>query len=72
MSVPGYGFLLNNEMTDFDFAPSAPGAYDPNLPAAGKEPRSSMGPIIALQNGRRRSRSAPPAARRSSRPSSRP
>jgi gamma-glutamyltranspeptidase/glutathione hydrolase len=49
--VPGYGFLLNNEMTDFDFAPSAPGAYDPNLPAGGKQPRSSMGPAIALQNG---------------------
>jgi gamma-glutamyltranspeptidase/glutathione hydrolase len=40
--VPGYGFLLNNEMTDFNFAPSSPGA---------KEPRSSMGPVIALQNG---------------------
>jgi gamma-glutamyltranspeptidase/glutathione hydrolase len=49
--VPGYGFLLNNEMTDFDFAPSAPGAYDPNLPAGGKQPRSSMGPAIALQDG---------------------
>ena len=50
--VPGYGFLLNNELTDFDFAPSAPGAYDPNLPAPGKEPRSSMGPVIALRDGR--------------------
>jgi gamma-glutamyltranspeptidase/glutathione hydrolase len=50
--VPGYGFLLNNEMTDFDFAPPAPGAYDPNLPAGGKQPRSSMGPAIALQDGR--------------------
>ncbi len=50
-TVPGYGFLLNNEMTDFDFASSAPGAYDPNLPAGGKIPRSSMGPVIALQHG---------------------
>jgi gamma-glutamyltranspeptidase / glutathione hydrolase len=50
--VPGYGFLLNDELTDFDFAPSSPGASDPNLPAAGKEPRSSMGPVIALQNGK--------------------
>ncbi len=50
--VPGYGFLLNDELTDFDFAPSEPGAYDPNLPAAGKEPRSSMGPVIALRNGK--------------------
>jgi gamma-glutamyltranspeptidase/glutathione hydrolase len=50
-TVPGYGFLLNNEMTDFDFAPPAPGAYDPNLPAGGKQPRSSMGPVIAFRNG---------------------
>jgi gamma-glutamyltranspeptidase/glutathione hydrolase len=50
--VPGYGFLLNDELTDFDFAPSRPGAYDPNLPAAGKEPRSSMGPVIALRHGK--------------------
>ena len=51
-TVPGYGFLLNNEMTDFDFAPSSPGAYDPNLPAGGKQPRSSMGPVIALRDGK--------------------
>jgi len=51
-TVPGYGFLLNNEMTDFDFAPPSPGAYDPNLPAGGKQPRSSMGPVIALRSGR--------------------
>jgi gamma-glutamyltranspeptidase/glutathione hydrolase len=51
-TVPGYGFLLNDEMTDFDFAPPTAGAYDPNLPAAGKIPRSSMGPIIALRHGK--------------------
>ena len=28
-TVPGYGFLLNNEMTDFYFAPPAAGAADP-------------------------------------------
>lgn len=50
-TVPGYGFLLNNEMTDFDFAPPSPGAYDPNLPAGGKQPRSSMGAVIALAGG---------------------
>jgi gamma-glutamyltranspeptidase/glutathione hydrolase len=50
-TVPGYGFLLNDEMTDFDFAPATAGAYDPNLPAGGKQPRSSMGPVIALQHG---------------------
>ena len=48
--VPGRGFLLNNELTDFNFAPSFPG--DPNLPAAGKRPRSSMSPTIALRHGR--------------------
>ena len=51
-AVPGYGFLLNNEMTDFDFAPPSPGAYDPNLPAGGKQPRSSMGPVIAFRGGK--------------------
>jgi gamma-glutamyltranspeptidase / glutathione hydrolase len=51
-TVPGYGFLLNDEMTDFDFAPPASGAHDPNLPAGGKQPRSSMGPVIALQHGK--------------------
>jgi gamma-glutamyltranspeptidase / glutathione hydrolase len=51
-TVPGYGFLLNDEMTDFDFAPATPGAYDPNLPAGGKIPRSSMGPIIAFRDGK--------------------
>jgi gamma-glutamyltranspeptidase / glutathione hydrolase len=50
-TVPGYGFLLNNEMTDFDFAPPAAGAADPNLPAGGKQPRSSMGPVIAVRDG---------------------
>lgn len=51
MTVPGYGFLLNNELTDFTSAPATPGAYDPNLPAAGKRPRSSMSPTIVLRDG---------------------
>jgi gamma-glutamyltranspeptidase/glutathione hydrolase len=51
ITVPGRGFLLNNEMTDFDFAPSAPGVYDPNLPAPGKRPRSSMNPTIVFKDG---------------------
>ena len=50
-TVPGYGFLLNNEMTDFDFAPPSSGPPDPNLPAGGKQPRSSMGPVIAFADG---------------------
>ncbi len=50
--VPGRGFLLNNELTDFDFAPLQAGVPDPNLPAAGKRPRSSMSPTVVLRNGR--------------------
>ena len=45
--VPGYGFVLNNEMTDFDF--SGP---HPNVPEAGKRPRSSMAPTIVLKGGK--------------------
>jgi len=52
ITVPGYGFLLNNELTDFDPAPPSPGAPDPNLPAGGKRPRSSMAPTIVLHGGR--------------------
>jgi gamma-glutamyltranspeptidase / glutathione hydrolase len=51
MAVPGYGFLLNNELTDFDPAPPADGSPDPNLPAGGKRPRSSMAPTIVLRHG---------------------
>ncbi len=47
MVVPGYGFLLNNELTDFDF--SAP---HPNSPEAGKRPRSSIAPVIAMKDGK--------------------
>ena len=47
MVVPGYGFLLNNELTDFDFT-----APHPNIPEAGKRPRSSMTPTIALKGGK--------------------
>ncbi len=51
MTVPGYGFLLNNEMTDFDFAPASPDVPDVNLPDGGKRPRSSMNPTIVLRDG---------------------
>ena len=49
--VPGYGFLLNNELTDFTIP------VDPAMPAAnavepGKRPRSSMSPVILTRNGR--------------------
>jgi gamma-glutamyltranspeptidase/glutathione hydrolase len=49
--VPGRGFLLNNELTDFNFVPTQGAAPDPNLPAAGKRPRSSMSPTIVLRDG---------------------
>jgi gamma-glutamyltranspeptidase/glutathione hydrolase len=53
ITVPHRGFLLNNEMTDFNFTSSTPaGLPDPNLPAAGKRPRSSMAPTIVLKKGR--------------------
>ena len=44
IAVPGYGFLLNNELTDFDTNPDHPA----NAPAGGKRPRSSMSPTIIL------------------------
>ncbi|MEJ5946866.1 gamma-glutamyltransferase [Pseudokineococcus basanitobsidens] len=51
ITVPGYGFLLNNELTDFSFAPTTPGVPEPNLPGPGKRPRSSMSPTVVLQDG---------------------
>ncbi|WP_435271499.1 gamma-glutamyltransferase [Streptomyces sp. 1222.5] len=52
ITVPGRGFLLNNELTDFDFTPLFKHVTDPNLPGAGKRPRSSMSPTIVLKAGR--------------------
>ena len=52
ITVPGYGFLLNNELTDFNFTPTQGEARDPNLPGPGKRPRSSMSPTILLQDGK--------------------
>ena len=52
ITVPGYGFLLNNELTEFNFAPLTPGVPDPNLPGPGKRPRSSMSPTILLDDGK--------------------
>ena len=69
--VPGRGFLLNNELTDFNFTDTQ-GGNDPNLPGPGKRPRSSMAPTIILApTARRSSRWAPRAGRRSSPPSCR-
>jgi gamma-glutamyltranspeptidase/glutathione hydrolase len=46
--VPGYGFLLNNELTDFNIND----AMHPNAPEGGKRPRSSMAPTIITRDGR--------------------
>jgi gamma-glutamyltranspeptidase/glutathione hydrolase len=46
--VPGFGFLLNNELTDFNYD----SATHPNRVEGGKRPRSSMAPTIVLKNGK--------------------
>jgi len=61
MVVPGWGFLLNNELTDFDAQPVAASGGgpsdagtlpDPNRAQGGKRPRSSMAPTLVFQHGR--------------------
>jgi gamma-glutamyltranspeptidase / glutathione hydrolase len=57
VEVPGFGFLLNNEMDDFTTIPGAPNAFglrqsDRNLPAPGKRPLSSMSPTILVKDDR--------------------
>jgi gamma-glutamyltranspeptidase / glutathione hydrolase len=49
ITVPGRGFLLNNELTDFSavYDPA-----DPNRIEPGKRPRSSMSPTIVLRDGK--------------------
>lgn len=55
LMVPGFGFLLNNELTDFNAVPTSdtdlkhfnPGANDV---APGKRPRSSMAPTIVFHH----------------------
>ncbi len=47
--VDGYGFLLNNELTDFSFAPTAgDGTPIANRVQPQKRPRSSMSPTIVF------------------------
>lgn len=46
------GFMLNNQLTDFAFAPTLNGRPLANAAAAGKAPRSSMSPLIVTdRNG---------------------
>jgi gamma-glutamyltranspeptidase/glutathione hydrolase len=56
ITVPGLGFLLNNEMDDFTAKPGAPNLFglvqgEPNTIAPGKRPLSSMTPTIVLKDG---------------------
>lgn len=47
--VPGRGFLLNNELTDFS---TVFNKADPNRIQPGKRPRSSMAPTLVLKEGK--------------------
>src|ERR687895_846509 len=46
--VPGWGFLLNNELTDFNFDSTT----HPNRADSRKRPRSSMSPTIVTRRGK--------------------
>jgi gamma-glutamyltranspeptidase / glutathione hydrolase len=46
--VPGWGFLLNNELTDFNYDSTE----HPNRADSRKRPRSSMAPTIVTRDGR--------------------
>ncbi|MGZ8632516.1 MAG: gamma-glutamyltransferase, partial [Solirubrobacteraceae bacterium] len=46
--VPGRGFLLNNELTDFNVDSTT----HPNAVGGGKRPRSSISPTIVFRHGR--------------------
>ena len=56
ISVPGAGFLLNNEMDDFVSKPGVPNAFgmlggEANSVRAHKRPLSSMTPTIVFRDG---------------------
>jgi gamma-glutamyltranspeptidase/glutathione hydrolase len=57
VTVPGFGFVLNNEMDDFTTVPGRANEFnltqsDRNLPQGGKRPLSSMSPTIVVKDGR--------------------
>jgi gamma-glutamyltranspeptidase / glutathione hydrolase len=57
VTVPGAGFLLNDEMDDFSAKPGAPNMFglvqgEANAIAPGKRPLSSMMPTILLKDGK--------------------
>jgi gamma-glutamyltranspeptidase/glutathione hydrolase len=57
VTVPGAGFLLNDEMDDFAAKPGAPNMFglvqgEKNAIAPGKRPLSSMAPTIILKDGK--------------------
>src|SRR5690242_886049 len=56
-TVPGLGFLLNDEMDDFSAKPGTPNLFDlvqgeANSIAPGRRPLSSMVPTIVLKDGK--------------------
>jgi gamma-glutamyltranspeptidase/glutathione hydrolase len=52
MVVPGYGFLLNNELTDFNLDAATGATSGANAVQPGKRPRSSIAPTIVLRDGK--------------------
>ena len=57
LAVPGAGFLLNNEMTDFAARPGEPDGFglitgQANAIAPGKRPLSAMTPTLLVRDGR--------------------
>jgi gamma-glutamyltranspeptidase/glutathione hydrolase len=57
VTVPGAGFLLNDEMDDFTAKPGSPNMFglvqgEANAIAPGRRPLSSMVPTIVLKNGK--------------------
>jgi len=57
ITVPGLGFLLNNEMDDFAAKPGTPNMFglvqgEANAIAPGKRPLSSMTPTIVVKGGK--------------------